>query len=144
MYNQVDPSDSRWVYNTQEFGSHSRYDQKTLDAGAQVVLRSVDRGDHWQEISPDLTTNDPDKTNRSAAGSAIQYCTIVTLSESPVTAGTVWAGTDDGRVQVTRNGGGSWSDVTQKIVAAGAPANMWTSRVYASRFATGTAYVAKT
>jgi photosystem II stability/assembly factor-like uncharacterized protein len=178
MYNQVDPSDSRWVYNTQEFGSHSRYDQKTrqreriaptrpqgqpplrfnwiaplvlsphdpktLYAGAQVVLRSVDRGDHWQEISPDLTTNDPDKTNRSAAGSAIQYCTIVTLSESPVTAGIVWAGTDDGKVQVTRNGGGNWADVTGNILAAGGPADVWTSRVYASRFAAGTAFVAKT
>ena len=86
----------------------------------------------------------PAKTDRSAAGSAIQYCTIVTLSESPVTAGILWAGTDDGRVQVTRNGGGAWSDVTQKIAAAGGPADVWTSRVYASRFAAGTAYVAKT
>ena len=173
------PHDSRWVYNTQEFGGHGRYDQKThervrivptraqgqpaaavqldrarlvlsphnpqtLYAGAQVLFRSVDRGDHWQEISPDLTTNDPEKTNRSAAGSAIQYCTIVTISESPVTPGIIWVGTDDGKVQVTRNGGANWSDVTKSIAAVGGPEDVWTSRVYASRFAPGTAYVAKT
>ncbi len=178
MYNQVDPTDSRWVYNTQEFGGHGRFDQKTrqrvrivparaqglpparfnwiapfvlsphnaqtLYAGAQLLFRSLDRGDHWQEISPDLTTNDPDKTNRSAAGSSIQYCTIVTISESPVTAGIIWVGTDDGKVQVTRNSGANWTDTTKLIAAAGGPEDVWTSRVYASRFAAGTAYVAKT
>jgi hypothetical protein len=178
MYNQADPTDSRWVYNTQEFGGHGRYDQKTrqrvrivptraegkpplrfnwiaplvlsphdpktLYAGAQVLFRSTDRGDHWQEISPDLTTNDAAKTNRSAAGSAIQYCTIVTISESPVTAGVIWVGTDDGKVQVTRNGGGAWSDLTKGVAAAGGPEDVWTSRVYASRFAAGTAYISKT
>ena len=178
MYNQADPSDSRWVYNTQEFGGHGRYDQKTrqrvrivptraagqpalrfnwiaplvlsphnpqtLYAGAQVLFRSTDRGDHWQEISPDLTTNDPEKSNRSAAGSAIQYCTIVTISESPVAAGVIWVGTDDGKVQVSRNGGTDWKDVTRNVAAAGGPEDVWTSRVYASRFAAGTAYVAKT
>ena len=178
MYNQVDPTDSRWVYNTQEFGGHGRYEQTTrervliapkrapgepplrfnwiaplvlspydphtLYAGAQVLFRSTDRGGHWQEISPDLTTNDPDKTNRSAAGSAIQYCTITTISESPVTAGVIWVGTDDGKVQVTRDAGKTWTDTTKAIAAAGGPADVWTSRVYASRFAAGTAYAAKT
>ena len=178
MYNQVDPTDSRWVYNTQEFGGHGRYDQttrqrvnimpkraegapaarfnwiaplvlsphdpRTLYAGAQVLFRSKDRGDHWEEISPDLTTNDAEKTNRSAAGSAIQYCTIVTISESPVTAGVIWVGTDDGKVQVTRDGGAHWSDVTKAVAAAGGPEDVWTSRMYASRFAAGTAYASKT
>jgi photosystem II stability/assembly factor-like uncharacterized protein len=178
MYNQVDPTDSRWVYNTQEFGGHARYDQKTrqrvrivpgrasgepaarfnwiaplvlsphspqtLYAGAQVLFRSTDRGDHWQEISPDLTTNDPQKVNRSAAGSAIQYCTIVTISESPVKAGLIWVGTDDGKVQVTRDGGGHWADVTKNVSAAGGPEDLWTSRVYASRFVEGRAYASKT
>lgn len=178
MYNQVDPTDSRWVYNTQEFGGHGRYDQttrervsivpkrapgepplrfnwiaplvlsphdpRTLYAGAQVLFRSTDRGDHWQEISPDLTTNDPEKTNHSAAGSAIQYCTITTISESPATPGVIWVGTDDGKVQVTRDAGKTWTDVTAAVAAAGGPANVWTSRVYASRFAAGTAYAAKT
>src|SRR6185312_15787222 len=121
----------------------SPHDPKTIYAGAQVVLRSTDRGDHWKEISPDLTTNDPAKTNHSAAGSAIQYCTITTLSESPVKAGILWVGTDDGKVQVTQNDGGNWTDVTANIAKAGGPEDVWTTRVFASRFAPGTAYVAK-
>jgi len=175
MYNQVDPTDSRWVYNTQEFGRPGRYDQqtrsrklivptrptgqpllrfnwvapirlsphdpKTLYAGAQVLLRSRDRGDHWEEISPDLTTNDPNKI--SPPGAAIQHCTIVTISESPATAGVIWVGTDDGKVQVTKNGGTNWSDVTANVAKAGGPEDAWVTRVFASNANPGTAYVAK-
>jgi photosystem II stability/assembly factor-like uncharacterized protein len=175
MYNQVDPTDSRWVYNTQEFGRHARLDQTTrvrrsiaptrpqgqpmlrwnwvaplrlsphnpqiLYAGAQVLFRSVDRGEHWQEISPDLTTNDPNKI--SPPGAAIQHCTITTISESPVTPGVIWVGTDDGKVQVTRNGGAMWSDATPQIAKVGGLEDAWVSRVFASNFDAGTAYVAK-
>jgi hypothetical protein len=122
----------------------SPHDPKTLYAGAQVLFRTVDRGDHWQEISTDLTTNDASKTNRSAAGSSIQYCTIVTISESPVTPGVLWTGADDGTVSVSRDKGANWTNVTKNLAAAGAPGDVWVSRVYASRFAAGTAYVAKT
>jgi photosystem II stability/assembly factor-like uncharacterized protein len=176
MYNQVDPTDSRWVYNTQEFGSLARYDQKTREririaptrppdqpplrfnwiapialsphnpmivyAGAQVLFRSLDRGAHWQEISPDLTANDPKKI--SPPRGSIQFCTITTISESPVMAGVIWVGTDDGKVQVTRNGGVTWTEVTANVAAAGAPAEVWVSRVYASRYSPGTAYITKT
>ncbi|NOT60995.1 MAG: hypothetical protein HOP19_12320, partial [Acidobacteria bacterium] len=113
MYNQVDPTDNRWVYNTQEFGRPARFDQKTrerktitptrkqgepmlrfnwvaplrlsphdaktLYLGAQVLFRSTDRGDTWQEISSDLTTNDTNKISPPSA--AIQHCTITTISE---------------------------------------------------------------
>jgi photosystem II stability/assembly factor-like uncharacterized protein len=175
MYNQVDPTDSRWVYNTQEFGRHARLDQKlrvrktiaptrsqgqpllrfnwvaplrlsphdpkTLYAGAQVLFRSRDRGDHWEEISADLTTNDPTKI--SPPGAAIQHCTITTISESPVSAGVIWVGTDDGKVQVTRSAGASWADPTKEISKAGGPEDAWVTRVFASNFSEGTAYVAK-
>jgi len=175
MYNQVDKTDSRWLYNEREFGDHHRADQKLhtrtpimpkrpagqppyrfnwtapilisphnstiIYTGADVVLRSLDRGDHWQEISPDLTTND--KTKISPPGGTIQHCTITTLSESPVTAGIIWAGTDDGKVQVTQNFGATWTDVTAKLVAAGAPASFWVTRVLASRWEPATAYVTK-
>ena len=172
MYNAVDPTDSRWVYNTEQFGTHRRndlllgtrtsiaprreqgqprlrytwttpivlspHDPKTVYTGAQVVLRSRDRGDTWQEISPDLTTNDTTKQNGFGN---IQYCTITTLAESPHTAGIIWAGTDDGRVQVTRDDGRSWTDATPKLVAAGAPANYWVTRVTPSSHVAGRAYV---
>ena len=172
MYNAVDPTDSRWVYNTEQFGSHRRadlqsgtrtsimprrpqgqprlrwtwttplvlspHDPKTLYTGAQVVLRSRDRGDTWEEISPDLTTNDTSKQNGYGN---IQYCTITTLAESAHTAGVIWAGTDDGKVQVTRDGGTAWMDVTLALRAAGAPADYWVSRVIPSRHQAGTAFV---
>ena len=169
MYNEPDPT-GRWLYNTQEFGSlarvdlanHTRtpiapthtqsqaylrfnwtapvrlspHDPATIYAGAQFLFRSTDRGDHWQEISPDLTTNDPAKI--SVPRGSIQYCTITTISESPAQAGVIWVGTDDGKVQVTRDTGAHWADVST------GPADAWVSRVYASRFAAGTAYITKT
>jgi photosystem II stability/assembly factor-like uncharacterized protein len=175
MYNQVDPTDSRWVYNTFQWGGHYRLDQRTytrksivptrpagqpplrfnwtppirlsphnsqiLYTGAQVLFRSLDRGDHWEEISPDLTTNDASKI--SPPGSTVQYCTITTISESPVKAGVIWVGADDGKVQVTQNHGATWTDVTPKIAAAGGPADFWVTRVLASAYDPGTAYVTK-
>jgi hypothetical protein len=175
MYNQVDPTDSRWIYNTQEFGRHARLDQKTrarkiiaptrpqgqsmlrfnwvaplrlsphdpktLYAGAQVLFRSRDRGETWQEISPDLTTNDPAKI--SPPGAAIQHCTITTIAESPAQAGVIWVGADDGKTQVTTDAGGSWNDVTKAIARAGGPEDAWVTRVFASHHKAGVAYVAK-
>jgi|DewCreStandDraft_2_1066082.scaffolds.fasta_scaffold00044_55 photosystem II stability/assembly factor-like uncharacterized protein len=175
MYNQVDPTDSRWVYNTQQFGGHYRADMKlrvrkriepvrpagqpplrfnwtpplvlsphdprVLYTGAQVVLRSRDRGETWEEISPDLTTNDPEKISEPGAG--VQFCTITTISESPRQPGLLWVGTDDGKVWVTRDGGATWTEVTKVLVRAGAPEDAWVTRVFASRFEVGTAYIAK-
>ncbi len=175
MYNQVDPTDSRWVYNTQEFGRPGRYDAKlhtrtliaptrpadqprlrfnwvcpllisphdpkTIYVGAQVLFRSRDRGDHWEEISPDLTSNDPSKI--SPPGVSIQHCAIVTIAESPASADVIWVGTDDGKVQVTRNGGSNWTDVTAAITKVGGPEDAWVTRVFGSHSKPGTAYVAK-
>jgi photosystem II stability/assembly factor-like uncharacterized protein len=173
MYNQVDPTNNRYVFNTAEWGQHHRLDLATysfkeilprrpqgqtplrfnwtpplvmsphnpmiLYTGAQVVLRTLDRGDHWQEISPDLTCNDPAKI--SPPGATIQFCTITTISESPITAGLLWVGTDGGKVSMTKDGGAAWSDVTPNLVKAGAPEDGWVTRVLASRYAPGTAYV---
>jgi photosystem II stability/assembly factor-like uncharacterized protein len=175
MYNRVDPTDSRWVYNTIQWGGHYRYDQETrtrkaivparpagqpplrwnwtpplelspfnsriVYTGAQVLFRSPDQGDHWEEISPDLTGNDASKI--SPPGSTVQYCTITTIAESPVTPGVIWVGTDDGKVQVTRNHGAAWTDATPKVTAAGAPDYYAVTRVLASRTAAGTAYITK-
>lgn len=173
MYNVVDPTDSRWVYNTREMNQMGRMDQqtgeradirppqlpglerlrynwvapialspedpKTVYAGAQYLLRSTDRGDHWAAISPDLTTNDATKIGFPST----PYCTITTISESPVTAGVIWVGTDDGKVQLTRDAGGAWTDLTPALAAAGAPTDRWVARVFASPFDAGTAFVAK-
>jgi photosystem II stability/assembly factor-like uncharacterized protein len=119
----------------------SPQDSNTIYYGSQFLLRSKDRGDHWEVISPDLTTNDPDKINTQ--NTSIQHCTIVTIAESPAQGGVIWVGTDDGKVQVTRDAGAHWSDTTPKLAAAGAPEDAWVSRVFGSRFEAGTAYVTK-
>lgn len=108
--------------------------------GGQMLLRSLDRGNTWQERSPDLTDNDPVKI---AGQGHIMFCTITSISESPLQAGLIWVGTDDGHVHVTRNHGGDWIEVTDGIASAGGPVGTWVSRVIASRHAEGRAVVVK-
>ncbi|MDD8024986.1 MAG: hypothetical protein PHI34_00625 [Acidobacteriota bacterium] len=107
-----------------------------------IVVKSVNRGETWTEISPDLTTNDPAKMPNGTGGDAnIQYCTIVAFTESTLQPGLLWAGTDDGLVWVTQDDGQNWVKVSDKI--AGNP-GYWVSRVEASSSDPGTAYVAYT
>ncbi len=186
IYVVPDPTDSRWVYTTREYGQHFRLDQKLgyrvsiaprreparegepavqpyrfiweapiylsphnsgiVYAGAQVLLRSVDRGDHWSEISPDLSTNPKDKILPSSEGGVpggIPWFAISSISESPITAGLIWAGTSDGNVQLTRDGGKTWTNVTPHITLAGGRADAYVSTVSASSHVTGRAYVTK-
>jgi photosystem II stability/assembly factor-like uncharacterized protein len=119
----------------------SPHNSAIVYTGAQVLLRSLDRGDHWEEISPDLTTNDSSKQH--GAGN-ISFCTITTASESPLKPGVIWVGTDEGKVQVTRNHGATWTDCAERIAAVGGPADLWVSRVFASPHDAGTAFVSKT
>jgi len=108
----------------------SPHDPNILYHGMQYVFRSLDRGDTWERISPDLTTNDP------ATRGDIRYETLFTISESPLKYGLLYAGTDDGRLWVTRDGGKAWTEI-----AAGLAPGKWMSRVAASAFALGTVYV---
>jgi len=124
----------------------SPHDPKVIYAGAQMLLRSADRGDHWTEISPDLSTHDQSRIMRESEGSipgGIPWFAITSISESPVTKGVIWAGTSDGKVQVTRNDGSAWTDVTATITAAGGREDVYVSRVRASAHAAGRAYVSK-
>jgi hypothetical protein len=109
--------------------------------GGQYLLRSFDRGNSWEKISPDLTTNDPSKINGKGH---MQYCTLTAISESPVKAGVIWVGTDDGRVHVTLNFGATWEEQTDALFSAGAPKHLYVSRIITSKFNAGTAYLAKT
>jgi hypothetical protein len=117
------------------------HNSQVIYTGTQMLMRSVNRGDDWEEISPDLTLNDPVKI---AGRGHIQYCTLTTISESPITPGVIWVGTDDGKVWLTRDSGETWEEMTQKIADAGGPEELWVSRVFASHHDEGTAYVAKT
>jgi photosystem II stability/assembly factor-like uncharacterized protein len=110
----------------------SPHDSKTLYYGGNLVFKSVNRGEAWKAISQDVTYGKPGRSEDHGH-------TITTLAESPLRAGVLWAGTDDGRVLVTRDDGKDWRDVSAHIPG---PAERWISRVECSPFAEGTAFVA--
>lgn len=172
MYNEFDHCTGRYLYNESQFGPISRRDLWTgesegirisdsdmrwnwnapilvsphdcdviFHAGNRVV-RSDNRGETWEHVSPDLTKADPMTlaTGRGGDGN-IQYATITSFDQSELDAGILWAGTDDGNVQVTRNGGDTWT-----LVSGNMPNNpeYWVSRVEASHHVPGRAYVSMT
>ena len=119
----------------------------TIYIGAQFLFRSRDHGQTWERISPDLTTNDPEKQKQEQSGgvtvdnsSAEMHTTIYSISESPKDKSLIWVGTDDGNLQLTRDGGKTWTNVVGNV--PGLPKNSWVSWVQASNFNAGTAYAA--
>ncbi len=160
MYIQVDPRDNQTTYLGLQFGYYFRIDKgehrsvrprdklkepalrynwsspillsehnhDVLYFGANKLYRSLDRGETWKAISPDLS--------RSEMRGDVPFGTLTTLSESPEEFGLLWAGTDDGYVHLTDDGGRQWRDVS-----AGLPADRWVSRVEASRHQRDRAYV---
>ncbi|MCB0672352.1 MAG: hypothetical protein KDC59_10470 [Saprospiraceae bacterium] len=124
----------------------SPHNPNTLYFGGNYLFKTVDQGNSWHIISPDLTSNDPerrDPTNsggltRSVTGGENHY-TIMTIAESPLDDQEIWVGTDDGHVQLTRDGGATWSDAATRI--PGLPDRSWISRVEPSHHQAGTCYV---
>lgn len=164
-YCQVDPTSNRWLYAESQNGSLSIIDMKTgqrkniryngdkdirfnfnapilisphnsnvIYHGANVLLRSPDRGETWEKISPDLTSNDP----KLCDVGPLAYGTITTLAESPVQQGILWVGTDDGNIQLTKDGGINWIGLNDRIPDH---PGCWVSRVVASHHDVKTAYV---
>jgi photosystem II stability/assembly factor-like uncharacterized protein len=127
-YPDEPPFRGQWLAPTilSPHGSHVLYH------GMQYVLMSRDRGDTWEIISPDLTSPSP------AQRGDIPYHTVFAMAESPLRFGLIYAGTDDGRVHVTKDGGRTWTDV-----GAGAAPAKWVSRLVASAFDLGTVYMAQ-
>ncbi len=123
----------------------SPHDPKTVYTGGNFLFKTRNGGQSWEIISPDLSTNDPEKQKDSGGPITLDntgaeiHCTIITISESPVVPGLIWCGTDDGNVQVTRNGGRTWKNVVENIPDL--PAHTWCSRIEASHFDRATAYV---
>lgn len=133
---QFEGKDIRWNWNAPIVVSpHS--DAIVYHAGS-MVLKSADYGETWTAISGDLTANDP--ATRGGTGN-ISYATLTAFDESPVVPGVLWAGSDDGNVQVTRDGGKTWTNVRDKM--PGHP-GYWVSRVEPSHSSAGTAYVSVT
>lgn len=169
FYTQADPTDPNTLYSSSQFGAIQRIDlpsrssrsirpreqgqranwmspfqlsphnPQVLYWGANRLWRSMNRGDSWRAISPDLTTNDAEKIRGN-----VPHCTITTVEESRITPGLIWVGTDDGNVWVTRDGGVNWTQLNEKLESAGAPKLYWVSRVHASPHDEGTAFVTYT
>ncbi len=121
------------------------FDPNTIYYGSQFVHMSTDKGDNWIIISPDLTTNDPDKQKQKESGGltldvtgAENHTTIITIAPSPLERGVIWVGTDDGNVQITRDGGKSWQNVVKNIPDL--PPNTWCPHIEASKFDASVAY----
>lgn len=169
MYNIIDRSNNRYLYNESQFGPIRRTDMVTGETksiryenasdmrwnwsspilvsehntdviyhAGNKVLKSDFRGEAWEVISHDLSNDDSVK----AAGTGnIQYGTITTLEESPINPDELWVGTDDGNVQLTLDGGKTWTKLNSNI--SGNP-EYWVSRIEASAHFPGTAYVSYT
>ncbi len=108
----------------------SSHNPRILYLGLNYLFRSMNRGESWERISPDLSYNDPNKKGD------IQYQTLFTISESPLKFGLIYAGTDDGRVHVTKDSGLTWTEMTK-----GLPYGKWVSRIEASAYDLGTVYM---
>jgi photosystem II stability/assembly factor-like uncharacterized protein len=128
------------------FSPHKTNGKYALYAAANILFRSFDEGQSWEAISPDLTRNDKSKQVSqggpiSKDNTSVEYFdTIFTVAESPVTQGVIWSGSDDGLVQVTRDNGKNWENVTPK----GMPEWIQINSIEASPFDAGTAYFAAT
>ncbi len=127
----------------------SAHDSKRIYYGAQYLFRSDDRGDAWTRISPDLTTGQdrnkmpimgkvPDAKTLSRHDGVNDWPCITTISESPLNGEVLWVGTDDGCLQVTRDGGKAWRNVADRV--PGLVKGAYVTRVAASKHAEGTAY----
>ena len=124
----------------------SLHNPDRIYVGSQFVHVSDDRGETWRKLSPDLTTNDPAKQNQEESGGlsadnsgAENHCTVFTINESPLDKNVIWVGTDDGNVQLTTDGGLTWTNVTPNI--KGIPDNTWAYHIEPSHFDKNTAYV---
>ncbi|MGH2651482.1 MAG: WD40/YVTN/BNR-like repeat-containing protein, partial [Actinomycetota bacterium] len=122
------------------------FDPGTIYYGSQFLHRSTDRGDTWETISPDLTTNRPEWQKQAESGGltpdvtgAENFTTMIAVAPSPVARGVIWIGTDDGRIQVSQNGGRSWESVEGNL--RGVPPDTWVPHIVPSRFDAGTAFV---
>jgi photosystem II stability/assembly factor-like uncharacterized protein len=135
----------RWNWNTPIVTGQANH--HNLYTAAQYLYKTTNQGRTWQKISPDLTTNDKKKQQQEESGglsedntSAENHCTIFTVAESPLDENMIWAGTDDGNLQVVTDGGKSWTNVADNYAAAGIPAHTWVSSIEPSRFDRNTVY----
>ncbi|MCI0522219.1 MAG: hypothetical protein L0Y37_01045 [Bacteroidales bacterium] len=137
--------DEKLRFNWNSALAQDPFDNNTVYFGSQFVHKSTDRGDTWVKISSDLTTNDSEKQKQQESGGitrdatgAENHCTIITIAPSPVTRDIIWAGTDDGMIQLTSDGGKTWNNMARNI--KGIPRNAWIPQITASAYNAGEAF----
>jgi hypothetical protein len=142
----VHPGGERLRFNWNAALNVDPRDPATIYLGSQFVHRTRDGGLSWEIMSPDLTTDDPDKQRQDQSGGltldatgAENHTTILSIAPSPLEDGLIWVSTDDGNVQLTRDDGLTWTNVRSRIV--GVPDATWAPHVEPSKHAAGTAYV---
>jgi len=138
--------DVRLRFNWNSAIAQDPFDNNVVYYGSQFVHKSTTKGDTWEIISPDLTTNNPEKQKQHESGGLTMDATgaenntsILSIEPSPLEKGVIWVGTDDGYVQLTRDGGNTWTNVTTKI--GGMPAEGWVAQIRASLHNAGEAFV---
>lgn len=145
------PSEVKHRFNWNAGFAVDPFEPSTIYLGSQFVHRSRDKGRTWEIISPDLTTNDPEKQKQKESGgltldvtNAENYCTILSIAPSPVKPGVIWVGTDDGLIHVTRDGGKTWEQVSRNLTSGRkpmVPAGAAVPHIKPSHFDAATAYV---
>jgi photosystem II stability/assembly factor-like uncharacterized protein len=142
-----DPDEKTFLrFNWNAALAQDPFDPSTIFYGSQFLHKSVNKGASWDIISPDLTTNDSSKIDQSNNGGlsiditgAENYCTILAIEPSPKEKGVIWIGTDDGNVQLTRDGGKNWMNFRGKI--PGMPAGCWVPQIRASKHNAAEAFI---
>ena len=141
-----DQGEEKFRYNWNAPLYQSPNNDERIYFGAQYLFMSEKRGDEWKRISPDLTTNDPQRQRQSKSGgistdnsTAENNTTIYTIAESPLDEKIIWVGTDDGNVQVSKNQGKKWKNVAENIQDL--PKGSWVTFIEPSHFDANTAYV---
>ena len=129
--NSIRPKGADYNFNWNAPILISPHNPKTVYFGGQYLFKSIDRGDLWEKVSPDLTHGHVLRDTGH---------TITTIAESPLKAGLLWVGTDDGRLHVSKDGGKQWSELTSNVPVL-AKDSGWITRVECSHFAEGTAYL---
>ncbi len=142
----VGPDGEKLRFNWNAALNVDPHDSTTIYLGSQFVHRSRDGGLSWEIISPDLTTDDPEKQRQDESGGltldatgAENHTTILSIAPSPLEEGLIWVTTDDGNVQLTRNDGESWTNLRDRI--RGVPEGTWASHAEPSKHDPATAYV---
>ena len=126
--------------------AHDEFDDHTIYYGSQFLHKSTNRGDTWEIISPDLTTNDPAKQKQMESGGlsydvtdAENYTTIISIAQSPLNKDIIWVGTDDGNLQLTKDGGRTWKNTSNKM---NCPSGSWIPQIKASKYNEAKAFAA--